>query len=184
MRRAICICVIVLVSASSVFAQDAQKILDTFRRNFAIASLDVKIQILQDAAAGKTASAMGPLFQQAVDFVTDNANLIPTDARFNQLAAIGAEQLGVVGYAAAKNSVWKLFSVTQDTQTLANAATALGTIGAGDADTIANLNRYVDVPNASFSSGKTPDLAVLAACLQVAGPARGSHRPSPSCSAP
>jgi hypothetical protein len=159
----------ILVAASSVFAQDAQKILDTMRRNFAIASLDVKIQILQDAAAGKTATAMGPLFQQAVDFVTDNANLIPTDARFNQLAALGAQQVGVVGYAAAKDSVWKLFKVTQDTETLAAAAAALGAIGTGDADTIANLNRYVDNANASFSSGKTPDLAVLAAAFKALG---------------
>lgn len=155
--------------ASLGYAQDAQKILDTFRRNFAIGSLDVKIQILQDAAAGKTASAMGPLFQQAVDFATDNASLIPTDARFNQLAAIGAEQIGVVGYAAGKNSVWKLFTVTTDTQTLAKAAAALSVVGAGDADTIANLNRYIDSQNAFFASGKTPDLAVVAAGFKALG---------------
>jgi hypothetical protein len=155
--------------ASLGYAQDAQKILDTFRRNFAIGSLDVKIQILQDAAAGKTASAMGPLFQQAVDFATDNASLIPTDARFNQLAAIGAEQIGVVGYTAGKNSVWKLFTVTTDTQTLAKAAAALSVVGAGDADTIANLNRYIDSQNAFFASGKTPDLAVVAAGFKALG---------------
>ncbi len=95
MKRYIVACIFLTAIASVSFAQDAQKVLDTFRRNFAIASLDVKIQILQDAAAGKTASAMGPLYQQAVDFVTDNASLIPTDARFNQLAAIAAEQIGV-----------------------------------------------------------------------------------------
>ncbi len=125
MRRSVCLCAAFIAVASLSFAQDAQKVLDTFKRNFAIASLDVKIQILQDAAAGKTASAMGPLFQQAADFVTDNANLIPTDARFNQLAGIAAEQIGVVGYTAGRDSVWKLFGVTQDSQTLAKAAAAL-----------------------------------------------------------
>jgi hypothetical protein len=155
--------------AATGFAQDAQKILDTFKRNFAIASLDVKIQILQDAAAGKTASAMGPLFQQAVDFVTDNASLILTDARFNQLAGIGAEQIGIVGYASGKDSVWKLFKVTQDSQTLVKAAGALGSVGKGDADTVANLNRYVDNQNSLFASGKTPDLAIVAACFRALG---------------
>ncbi len=147
MKRAICISLIFIAAASALPAQDAQKILDTFRRNFAIASLDVKIQILQDAAAAKTASAMGPLFQQAVDFVTDNASLIPTDARFNQLAAIGAEQIGVVGYTAGKDSVWKLFTVTPDSVTLVKAAVALGVVGVGDPDTVTNLNRYVDSQN-------------------------------------
>jgi len=169
MRRAICLCAAFIAVASVSFAQDAQKILDTFKRNFAIASLDVKIQILQDAAAGKTASAMGPLFQQAVDFVTDNASLIPTDGRFNQLAGIGAEQIGVVGYTAGKDSVWKLFQVTKDSQTLARAAAALGAVGTGDADTITNLNRYVDSQNAFFASGKTPDMAVVAACFKALG---------------
>jgi hypothetical protein len=169
MRRIICLCAAFIAVASMSFAQDAQKILDTFRRNFAIASLDVKIQILQDAAAGKTATSMGPLFQQAVDFVTDNANLIPTDARFNQLAGIGAEQIGVVGYTAGKDSVWKLFQVTQDSQTLSKAAAALGVVGKGDADTVANLNRYVDSQNSIFASGKTPDMAVLAASLKALG---------------
>jgi len=169
MKRAICIGLVFIAAASMLPAQDAQKILDTFRRNFAIASLDVKIQILQDAAAGKTASAMGPLFQQAVDFVTDNASLISTDARFNQLAAIAAEQIGVVGYTAGKDSVWKLFTVTQDSVTLVKAATALGVVGVGDADTVTNLNRHVDSQNAFFASGQTPDLAVVAACFKALG---------------
>jgi hypothetical protein len=169
MRRLLCALIAVCAAATAVQAQDATKILDTFRRNFAIASLDVKIQILQDAAAGKTAPAMGPLFQQAVDFVTDNASLIPTDARFNQLAAIGAEQIGVVGYQGGRDSVWMLFKVTTDTQTLSKAAAALGVVGAGDADTIANINHYADSQNNVFASGKTPDLVVLTAVFQALG---------------
>ena len=169
MKRAMCICLILLGGASLLSAQDAQKILDTFRRNFAIASLDVKIQILQDAAEGKTASAMGPLFMQAVDFVTDNASLIPTDARFNQLAAIAAEQVGIVRYLPARDSVWKLFTVTRDSTTLARAADALGVVGVGDADITANFNRFVDSQNSFLASGQTPDLAVVAACFKSLG---------------
>ena len=169
MRR-LSIAVVALCAASVIVqAQDAAKILDTFRRNFAIASLDVKIQILQDASTGKTASAMGPLFQQAVDFVTDNASLIPTDARFDQLAAIAVEQIGVVGYQAGRNSVWKLFTASVATQTLAKAAAALGVVGTGDAGTIENLNRFTDSQNSIFASGKTPDLIVLASVFQALG---------------
>ena len=169
MKRALCICMALFAAAFVAQAQDAQKLLDTFRRNFAIGSLDVKIQILQDAAASKSASAMGPLFLQAVEFVIDNSTLVPTDARFNQLAAIGAEQMGVVGFTPGRDAIWKLFQTTTDTQTLAKAATALGVTGVGDAQIVANLNHYVDAQNASFASGKMPDAAVLVACLQSLG---------------
>jgi hypothetical protein len=169
MRRAVIIGVMLLAAAAVVQAQDAQKLLDTFRRNFAIASLDVKIQILQDAAVAPTASSMGPLFQQAVDFVIDNASLIPTDARFNQLAGIGAQQIGAVGYAPGRYSLWKLFQATSDSQTLSRAATALGVVGAGDAETVANMNRYADSQNSLFISGKTPDGATIAAIFQSLG---------------
>lgn len=169
MKRALCICIALLAAVVVAHAQDAQKLLDTFRRNFAIGSLDVKIQILQDAASGKTVSGMGPLFQQAVEFVIDNGSLVPTDARFNQLAAIAAEQMGVIGFAPGRDSIWKIFQITSDSQTLAKAATALGVVGAGDAQSIANLNHYVDAQNATFSSGKMPDAAVLGACLQALG---------------
>jgi hypothetical protein len=169
MRRALLLLAALLAAAVSVHAQDAQKLLDTFKRNFAIASLDVKIQILQDAASGTAAPSMGPLFQQAVDFVVDNSSLVPTDARFNQLASIAAEQLGLVGYQSARSSVWKLFQAGVDSQTLAKAAVALGTIGAGDADTIANLNRYVDSQNTLFSAGTQPDTIVIAAAFQALG---------------
>jgi hypothetical protein len=169
MRRVLCIGIALVMAATVVQAQDSKKILETFRRNFAIASLDVKIQILQDAAAGKTAPDMGPLFQQAVDFVFDNAGLIPTDARFSQLAAIGAEQIGAVNYVPGRFSLWKLFQSGVDSLTLGKAATALGVVGAGDEEIIANLNRYVDGQNAIFATGKTPDMAVIAASIKALG---------------
>jgi hypothetical protein len=169
MKRAFLICMAILVAAASVQAQDAQKILDTFRRNFAIGSLDVKIQILQDAAADKTAPSLGPLFQQAVDFVIDNANLIPTDPRLSQLASIGAEQIGVIKFPAARFSVWKLFQATKDSQTLAKAATTLGVVGAGDAEIVADMNHYLDAQNGLFASGMMPDAPVLAATVQAVG---------------
>jgi hypothetical protein len=129
----------------------------------------VKIQILQDASTGSTAKAMGPLFQQAVDFVLDNASLMSTDARFNQLAGIGVEQIGAVGYKPGKDSVWKLFKSTSDSQVLIKAAAALGVVGAEDVDVVANLNHYVETQNGYFSSGRQPDNAVLSACFQALG---------------
>lgn len=169
MKRVLGVLVVLIVPLLSVYAQDSSKILDTFRRNFAIASLDVKIQIVQDAAGAKNAADMGPLYVLAIDFVTDNGSLIATDARFSQLAAIAAEQVGVIKYGPAKASLLKLFQVDSDTQTLSNAATALGIIGAGDAEIVGNLNAYVETQNNLFAGGKQPDIVVLSAVLQALG---------------
>jgi HEAT repeat protein len=169
MKRAFWLLVLLAVPLLAAQAQEASKILDTYRRNFTIASLDVKIQILQDAASGKNAAEMGPLYEQALQFVIDNASFISTDARFDQLAAVAAEQVGLVKYTASKDTLWKLFQVDSDTQTLQKAVVALGIIGTGDADLIANLNHYVETRNTTFSGGAQVDMIVLAACLQALG---------------
>jgi len=169
MKRALWILVVLSVPFFSAQAQEASKILDTYLRNFTVASLDVKIQILQDAASGKNAADMGPLYGQALEFVTDNAGLVASDARFGQLAAIAAQQMGAVKYTASRGNLWKLFQIKADTQTLQSAAVALGVVGAGDADTIANLNHYVDAQNNIFAGGAQPDMTVLVACMQALG---------------
>ncbi|MCX7040340.1 MAG: hypothetical protein NT005_14550 [Spirochaetes bacterium] len=169
MRRALGILAALFISVAGAQAQDAKTVLETFRRNFAVASLDVKIQILQDAARAKNAGELGPLFQQAVDFVVDNASLIPSDPRFRQLAAFAAEQIAVAAYVPARYSIWRLFQIDSDTSALVNAANALGVIGAGDPEIAGNLNRYLETQNTLFSSGKTPDLPVVAACVQALG---------------
>ena len=169
MKRAFWLLVLLLVPLLAARAQESSKILDTYRRNFTIASLDVKIQILQDASSGKNAADMGPLYEQALEFVTDNGNLMASDTRFNQLAAVAAEQVGNIKYAASKDSLWKLFSVDSDTQTLQKAAIALGAVGVGDADVVANLNHYVDTRNTTFAGGGQVDMIVFAACLQALG---------------
>lgn len=169
MKRALWFLIVLGAPFVSLHAQEAGRVLDTYRRNFTIASLDVKIQILQDAASGKNAADMGPLYEQALEFVTDNGALIATDTRFNQLAAIAAEQIGLVKYGQSKAVLWKLFQVSSDTDVLQKAAGALGVVGAGDADVIGNLNRYVETQNSVFSGGSQVDLIVLGACIQALG---------------
>ena len=112
---------------------------------------------------------MGPLFQQAIDFVVDNASLMPSDPRFRQLAALRGPSSRRPRSHPARYSVWNLFQVDPDTSTLVNAATALGIIGAGDPEIIANLNRYVDAQNTCSPVGQGPGPAVVAACMQALG---------------
>ena len=152
------------------FAQDPAKVLETFRRNFAIASIEVKIQIIQDAAAGPNVRELGPLFQQAVDFVLDNISLADTDARFGQLGGMAAEQIGAIGYAAARTSVMHLFLEDADGSARTRCAVALGVVGSGDADIVENLNRFLDSQNSIAATGVVgSDIQVVPVVLQALG---------------
>jgi HEAT repeat protein len=151
-------------------AQDAAKILETFQRNFAIASIEVKIQMIQEAAAGPNARELGPLFQQAVDFVLDNISIADTDARVSQLGGIAAEQIGAIGYTAARSSLMHLFLEDADASVRARCAVALGKVGAGDADIVENLNRFLDSQNSIAATGAVgSDVQAVPAVLQTLG---------------
>lgn len=169
MRRPIAIAVMLCVAALAAPAQDAKKVLDTFQRNFAIASLDVKIQILQDAAANPSAAALGPLYQQALDFVLENVSFLPQDPRFRQLAEIAADQVAALRFAPASTSLWRLFQDDTDTGVRVRTANALGIVAAGDLEAIDRLNRFLEGQNALFAAGKGADLQVVPAILRALG---------------
>ncbi len=152
----------------AVWSQKDNKILDAYRRNFAIASLDVKIQILQDATKGGSKD-MGPLYLQAIDFVLDNSSLIPTDPRFRQLSVIAAQGIEKTGYQKAKYSLWKLFKIDKATMTRVAIMHALGIVAVGDKEIIENLNEWVKNQNVIFKSGKIPDLQVIAVAMDTLG---------------
>jgi hypothetical protein len=169
MRRLLGIVAALSVAAVTAPAQDAQKVLETYRRNFAIGSLDVKIQILQDAAAAPSAKELGPLYQQALEFVLENVSLLPADPRFRQLGAIAADQVASIGYAPARTALWRMFEADVETGTRIRVATALGAVGASDPEVIDHLNRFLDSQNALFAAGKGADQQVVPAILRALG---------------
>ncbi len=169
MRRPIVIAAMLCFAALAAPAQDAQKVLETFRRNFAIASLDVKIQILQDAAANPSAAELGPLYQQALEFVLENVSLLPLDPRFRQLGEIAADQVAAIRFAPASTALWRLFQDDADTGIRVRTANALGIVAGGDPEAIDRLNRFLDGQNALFAAGKGADLQVVPAILRALG---------------
>jgi hypothetical protein len=170
MRRPVAVLAALLcLPIAAAGAQDAKRVLESFKRNFAIGSLDVKIQILQDAASSTAAREMGPLYQQAVDFVLDNVTLIPTDPRFRQLAGLAAEQAAAIGFPDARFSLWRLFQADTDTALRVRIAGALGLTSSGDPDIVQGLGRFLDAQNSIYSTGKAPDMQVVDAVVQALG---------------
>ena len=168
MRRKLLIVFLLSLVAAGISSQDTAKMLSTFKRNFAIASLDVKLQILQDAA--KTGSEeIGPLYLQAVDFVLGNASFIQGDIRFRQLAMVAVGEITKVEYIDARQSLWTLFQTDEETTMRVSLMNALSVVARGDAEIIGKMNRWQQSQNSVFKTGTIPDLQVVAACVQALG---------------
>lgn len=153
---------------SSLWAQEPQDLLRSFTRNFAIASLDVKMQIIQDAG-NSDYSGLGPLYRQAIDYVLDNFTLIDTDQRFRQLAVLAVDQLESAGYTEGKHSVWKLFDTDNDTGVRISCLNALGTLAQGDEEIITYMNLWLQNQNTVFQTGRVPDVYVISAAVRALG---------------
>ncbi len=167
MKRAVCVASAVILLVSGLWAQDREDLLKSYRRNFAIASLEVKIQIVQDAS--REPGGMGPLFQQAVSYALDNYSLADTEPRFRELALLAVNAIREAGYTEARQSVWKLFETDHSTRVRAAAAQALEVVGKGDREISANLARWLQAQNAVFQTGEVPDLQVTAAVVRALG---------------
>jgi len=153
---------------SSLWAQEPQDLLRSFTRNFAIASLDVKMQIIQDAG-NSDYFGLGPLYRQAIDYVLDNFTLIDTDQRFRQLAVLAVDQLESAGYTEGKHSVWKLFDTDNDTGVRISCLNALGTLAQGDEEIITYMNLWLQNQNTVFQTGRVPDVYVISAAVRALG---------------
>jgi HEAT repeat protein len=164
-RRLVVFLLFLLLSAS-LWAQNPEDFLRSFTRNFAIASLDVKMQIIQDAGTSGYAE-MGPLYQQAIDYVLNNFSLIDTDQRFRQLAVLAVDQMEASGYTEGRYSVWKLFNTDTETGVRISCLDALGTLAKGDEEIVNYLNVWLGQQNSVFQAGKVPDVYVISAAVRA-----------------
>jgi len=167
----IAVFLVLLLLVSSLWAQEPADLLRSFSRNFAIASLDVKMQIIQDAG-NSGYPGLGPLYRQAIDYVMDNFSLVATDQRFRQLAILAVDQLESAGFTEGKYSVWKLFDTDEDTGVRISCLNALATLAQGDEEIIGYVNMWLQRQNTVFQSGRIPDVYVVSAAVRALGELR------------
>jgi hypothetical protein len=168
MKRTLALGLVILCLAASGTIGAQESLLRTYQRNFARASLSVKLTILQEAAEIEDTD-MGPLFLQAVEYVLDNSGLIQMDSLTRQLSRLSVELIGREEYVEAKYVVWKLFESDSDTSVRVAVMDALGVIGRGDTEIIRNLNAWLHNQNAIYKTGTRPDLQVVDACVVALG---------------
>ena len=169
MRKVLWIAMVLMTLVfGSAWTQQTDDLLNAFQRNFVISSLDVKLQIIQDAA-DKGSEGLGPLYLQAVDYVLSNASLIAKDGRFGQLSEIALQQIDALGFSQASRSVWQLFEADTSTGVRVRALATLGTIATEDEDTILNMVIWLDKQNIIHEAGKPQDIQVITAAAEALG---------------
>jgi len=164
----LCLPLLFLLAAGASWSQDSQDMLKSYLRNFAIASLEVKVQVVLDA--GKSGSKdLGPLYLRAVDYVLENFSYLETDQRFRTLAVAALDLIRTTGFADARYSVWKLFQTDTSREVRESALKALAVIGKGDAEIAQNLTLWLAAQNSVFQTGKVPEVPVILAAVRALG---------------
>jgi HEAT repeat protein len=127
-----------------------------------------KLELVKEAAASQGA-AMGPLYDMALRFATDNAALLGADPQLRDLALVAAAETGAAGYAKAVDNLWALFQAYKDPAVRAAAITALGKTGSGENRVAENLGAFLASQNSLFRSGVQPEYPALEACIDALG---------------
>jgi HEAT repeat protein len=145
-----------------------EPILNSYERNFMRAGLSTKAGILRDAATDSRAPEfIGQLYEFALVFALQNAELLRDDSDMIAIASLAANGVGKTGHKSSLDTLWKLFSAFRDSQTRATVLGALDTLGKGNAQVIENLNQFLANQNSLYRSGMDVDYATLSACISA-----------------
>lgn len=154
--------------AQSESSGNGDQMLLAFQKSFARGSLSTKIQVLQDASE-MNGPAMGPLYQQAVEFILDNIRTLKDDSAAQELTVLAVNLVGIHDHRPAAGILWKLFESTDTTRIRVAIMNALGTIAQGNGELITRLNTWMAAQNNAMRSGGFVDRQVVAECVVALG---------------
>ncbi len=156
-------------------AQDAQVLLNTFRRNFERAEqLDVKLKVLNDSTKAGS-FGMGPLYLDAVEYVVDHSDSLLTDTMIKQIALLAVEQIQYVGYTKANTALWQLFKVVEETNLRVAIMSTLGVVGQGDETVVRSIVEWLSSENSLFLASQRRDLQVIKQTVSTLGELKSSR---------
>ncbi len=158
---------------AALFSQDtteevSDQMLMAFQRSFARGSLSTKVQVLQDASE-MNGEGMGPLYQQAVEFILDNIRTLKDDSAAQELTVLAVNLVGMHNHRPAAGLIWKLFESTETVRIRVAIMSALGTIAEGNAELITRLNTWMAAQNNAMRSGGFVERQVVAECVVTLG---------------
>jgi HEAT repeat protein len=157
-----------LSAAAAAGAQNGEPIRASYERNFVRANLATKAGILRDAATDERAAEfIGPLYEFALNFALQNAEMLRDDPDMIALTVLASRGAGVSGHHPSVDTLWKVFSAYRDSLTRVEVLGALALLGKGNGELVENLNQFLANQNNLYRSGMTPDYPTLSACIST-----------------
>jgi hypothetical protein len=168
--RALVLCFLVLGTAAG--AQDS--ILNSYQRNFTRASLSSKAGILLDAATDERASEfIGQLYEYALNFSLQNAEVLQGDPDLLNLTVVAARGAETSSYTRSVDTLWSIFNYFRDSQVRIAALDALAVLAQGAAQgsvqIVENLNQFLTNQNSLYQSNMDVDIPTISACVNTLG---------------
>jgi HEAT repeat protein len=151
-----------------ITGQTPENKLTLFQQQFKAADLDIKHDVLQDAAAGDI-EGMGPLFLDAIRYVIDNADLLDEIPLLREMALFSIACINTITYRPAKFLLWKLFLADGERKMRVAILDTLPLIASRDAHIIQNMVNWLDSQNSRTLTGEKPDLHIISAMLEALG---------------
>jgi len=123
-----------------------------------------KRQVMQRAQA-QPAGQMAPLYSHALDFFVSNAPQVTGDVNLYQAAIEMANSIAKSGTSADLSQLWNLFQSVPDNTLRIALLNDFGTLGKGDAQTVVNINSWIEREALSAQAGARPDQQVVQAAV-------------------
>ena len=162
--RTLSVFLLFLVVARGGEAQDAESVTLSYQRNFVRSGIDVKLDILREAEASAI-QGLGPLYELALEFVLQNAELLRDDQALIDLATEAARGVGSTTHTRAVSPLWRVFMAFRDSRTRVAVLGSLAVLGKGDGQLVENLNQNLANQNNVYKAGIAPDEETLSACI-------------------
>jgi hypothetical protein len=157
-----------LAAGTAVRAQDS--ILNSYQRNFMRASLSTKAGILLDAATDDRASEfIGQLYEYALNFSLQNAELLRGDPELLNLTVIAARGAGTGSYTRSIDTLWNVFNSFRDSQVKIAVLDALALLATGNVQIVEHLNQFLANQNSLYRSNMDVDISTVSACINALG---------------
>jgi HEAT repeat protein len=151
-------------------ASAQEPVLLSYERNFLRANLAAKEDVLRDAATDESAAGfIGSLYEYALIFSLQNAEILRDDPEMLSLTVFAARGMGAIGYREGLDMLRMIFAAYQDPVVRAAVLESLAALGKGNAAVAEDLNRYLEAQNLDYRSGTVPDYPVLSACIAALG---------------
>jgi hypothetical protein len=159
-----------------VFSQEPRSILNSYERNFLRASLADKVEILNDAATDDAAGEfIGALYDFALRFCLDNAELLRDDPDMISLVTAAARGLGAAAYAPAGETLWQVFSSYRNNATRIAVLGCFSAMGRDNNQAAGRIGQFLAEQNRLSKAGTPPDYLLLRALVFSLGKTGGGE---------